>query len=739
MRHKFVSQIAERQQKWFTQNPISRWNIISSEDSLGGVLAVSTNLGTLAIDPTQSGSLDELLPFLSNLVYKDICSSRNKKDCLYNVGRYIRKELESDKQFDEKSLRDKIESYIQTRINTPIDSVLLKKNLNEPTIDEVNRINNDALFFVVNNLYVNPTKISNPAILANQLTEVLNIPKNRLESLFAIKVRRHLEILRKMSINSREIVKKRIESERAMLASIPNEGKKREKWLQEHAIFRFLKTERNLVRYYPEWSALGQITGFVDGGWRGKYGIEGYFENELQSESPIQYITKDVRWRPIRDYAHSWALTVKSGSDIVLTIDRNIQKEISEKLERSVKGFRANKWSAIVMDPKTGAIIAMVNYPNFDPNEFTKVYEMEPVLYEEYPNPSFDLFQVPLFVVDTQSGTVSTNIDGKRIKMRSATDEEIGNFAIIKYKFKNSFGIWNYKNDIIGALYEPWSVFKAVTVAIALDAGEINPNDRYYDKGYVELDMGGGIKRRIYNVSSRCLGYNTYQNALSWSCNVGMVNIVEKIGRTLFAKYVQDFGFGKKVNITMDWEVFSQIGSPTKWSRIQFFNMSFGQGISATMLQMAAAYSTIANGGVYMQPYIVEKIVHPNGKIIETVPTPIRRVIKEETAKATTAMLAKWTREGFAKSWEVPWYAIAWKTGTSQIPYKGTYENLYFKKNIGHTITSYGWYAPAHNPKFVLIVSIDRPRSGVYSETTSSALWKEIASYLLDYYKVPKN
>jgi cell division protein FtsI/penicillin-binding protein 2 len=118
-------------------------------------------------------------------------------------------------------------------------------------------------------------------------------------------------------------------------------------------------------------------------------------------------------------------LILKNGINVTLTIDRNIQKEISKKLESAVTRFRANRGSVIVTDPTTGAIIAMVNYPHYDPNNFTNVYDMEKVLYEKYPKPSEDLFGYPLFVVDSSSGTLSTNIDGKRIKMRDATESEI--------------------------------------------------------------------------------------------------------------------------------------------------------------------------------------------------------------------------------------------------------------------------------------------------------------------------
>lgn len=130
---------------------------------------------------------------------------------------------------------------------------------------------------------------------------------------------------------------------------------------------------------------------------------------------------------------------MKTGIDITLTIDRVVQAQISKILERSVKDYRANKGSIIVMDPKTGAIIAMVNYPNFDPNEYTSVYEMEQVSYADYPNPAFDLLGYPLFVEDSQSGTTNVVIDGTKRKLRSATEAEIASPAYVKFKYKNGF------------------------------------------------------------------------------------------------------------------------------------------------------------------------------------------------------------------------------------------------------------------------------------------------------------
>lgn len=185
------------------------------------------------------------------------------------------------------------------------------------------------------------------------------------------------------------------------------------------------------------------------------------------------------------------------------------------------------------------------------------------------------------------------------------------------------------------------------------------------DRGYVEID-----NFRIKNVSKECIGYHTYAHALNWSCNVGMIDIVQKIGRSLFSKYVQEFGYGQKSNITLEGEVFGKIEPYEKWSRAKLFTQSFGQGITATVLQMAAAYSVLANGGVYMEPYIVDSMKLADGTVIKNAPRPLRRVIKEETSKTIIAMLTDGATVGFAKKGSVDGYDVAGKTGTSQIASK---------------------------------------------------------------------
>lgn len=377
------------------------------------------------------------------------------------------------------------------------------------------------------------------------------------------------------------------------------------------------------------------------------------------------------------------------------------------------------------MEPQTGAVRAMVSAPDFDPNEFGDVYAMERVR----PGTSvLDLLGKPVFVEDSTNGEKHV-FEGRDIALRAATDDELANYAVPKYKFQNDFGPGVYVSDAIGSLYEPGSVFKSLTVAIALDTGDIRPSDMYNDRGFVEID-----RFKIHNADNVCTGYHTYLHALDWSCNVGMISIVDKVGPALFSKYIQDFGLGEKTNITLEGEVFGRLEPYEKWSRTKLFTMSFGQGIVATPLQMAAAYNVLANGGVYMEPYIVENMKLSDGRVIHNTAKSLRRVISEATSKTITAMLVDGVRFGFAKTAGVLGYDIAGKSGTSQIAARGRYE----VGTAGHTVTSFGGYAPANNPKFVLIVKIDRPRTAVYSETTSSALFAKITQYLLNYYRIPK-
>ncbi|MCK9271958.1 penicillin-binding protein 2 [Candidatus Gracilibacteria bacterium] len=722
LEYSFYRNLAERQQTTVIKNPVSRGNIYSN-NTPSGVLATSTDLSDLAIDPQEVGSKEKLENFLTDIVYEQLCKNKGDEDCIGNVLNFLKKtELSEtdDISTDSIFLKSKIKEEVNLRVNKKyLDSVLIKTNLSQDEMNRINFLHIDGLYFVINNLYADPTKIMDEAKTSEEISKIITMEKSDIAEILKKRQVRYVKILTKLDLQLKDKVDERILNEKNAIS--------KGLLTEENAIFKFIILDPHPTRFYPEKNLASQIIGFVNNNIEGRYGIEGYFNEELKGQEGLKTTKKDISGKAI-GLDETPEKKLINGADIKLTIDRNVQKEVSKILEKGIKEFRANKGSVVIMDPKTGAITAMVNYPDFDPNDFSSVFELEKVSYAKYPNPGFDLLGMPLFVEDSTLGN-DFIYNSKKIKLRQATENEASNPAIPKYKYKNNFGPGVYVNDTIGSLYEPGSVFKAFTTSIGIDTGDIKPSDMYTDRGFVEID-----NFKISNVSKECIGYHPYSHALDWSCNVGMIDIIKKIGASLFYKYVLDFGFGQKTNITLEGEVFGKIDPYEKWSKAKLFTQSFGQGITATVLQMATAYSVLANGGIYMQPYIVDTITLPNGQVIKNSPTPLRRVIKEETSRQIIAMLTEGANIGFAKKGGVEGYDMAGKTGTSQIASKGKYE----QGGAGHTITSYGGFGPSSNPKFVMIVKIDRPRSAEYSETTSSAIYSKIAKYLLNYYSIPK-
>lgn len=720
----YYKKLADKQQMITVKNPVSRGTIYSNNTPTW-VFATSTDLSDLAIDPKEVGSKEKLVTFLGDVIFEELCSKGFDEKCAEDVFEYLKQPLPDDTTvITTESIKTRIREDVLRKISKEfVDSVIVKENLSEQEIKDTMPLTewSGSVFSLINgSLYVDPSRIENPELLTEHIAAILSLSKEEVAYKLSKRIIRYIKILRKMGLATRDMIDTRIQAEKTNIA----QGR----MVEAESIYHFFILEPRPTRFYPEKNMGGQIIGFVDNEGDGQYGIEGYFNEELKGKEGVSIAKKDISGRTIGSFDLGERKMV-NGTDITLTIDRNIQKEVTKILSNGIKEFRANKWSVVVMDPKTGAVVAMVSYPDFDPNNFGDVYELERVSYNKYPNPGFDLLGVPLFVEDSIKG-VPVMVDKNKMSLRSATESEISNRAIPKYKYKNMFGPGVYEVDPVSSLYEPGSVFKAITTAIGIDTGDIKPTDTYTDRWFVEID-----NFKISNVSQECIGRHTYTHALDWSCNVGMIDIVQKIGKSLFYKYINDFGFGGKTNITLEWEVYGRIDPYEKWSRAKLFTMAFGQGITATVLQMATAYSVIANGGIYMQPYVVDSLTLADGTVVKNSPTPLRRVIKESTSKKVIAMLTEGAKIGFAKKGSVEGYDVAGKTGTSQIAAKGKYE----VGTAGHTITSYGGFAPASNPKFVMIVKIERPRSAVYSETTSSAIFSKIAKYLLNYYGIPKN
>ena len=350
-----------------------------------------------------------------------------------------------------------------------------------------------------------------------------------------------------------------------------------------------------------------------------------------------------------------------------MTIDRNVEFTACAKLKEAVKKHGATGGSVVVMNPKTGAIIAMCSVPDFNPNDYQAV-----------------------------------------------KDISVLNNPALLYQ------------------YEPGSVFKTVTMSIALDQGKVNPSTTYTDPG--ELMIKGWskpIRNSDYSTHGPH-GVVDMNTVLEYSLNTGAIFAMRQVGPKVFADYVKAYGFGEKTGIELGAESSGNIGNllTDKVKEIDAATASFGQGIAATPLQMLMPYQAIANHGILMKPYIVKEIIRGDKKE-EILPKQISRVISDKTAATISAMLVNVVELGHAKRAYMSGYYIGGKTGTAQVAESGGYS----KDKYIHTFVG---IAPIDNPAFVMLTKIDDPKDVQYAEGSALPLWAEIADFMMKYYQVPK-
>lgn len=400
-----------------------------------------------------------------------------------------------------------------------------------------------------------------------------------------------------------------------------------------------------LFRNYPQKYMASQIVGFLGGEEKGQYGIEGYYDDLLQGKELI---------RKSDTIQGSY-----NGSDVFLTLDYNIQFMSEKLLKKAKQDLDIEGGEIIVLDPRTGRIIALANFPNFNPNNYSEIED-------------FEIFQ----------------------------------------------------NGAIQKLYEPGSSFKPITMAAAIDQGKVTPQTAYIDKGKIKIG-----EYTIENYNGRVFGEKTMTEVLENSINTGAVFAENQLGHDLFLKYIESFGFFEPTDIDLQGEVFSENKIFKRGYEINFATASFGQGIGITPIQLARAFTAIANEGRLVKPYIVEKIV-TNGEEKKTLPEiSSEQVISSKTASQLTAMLISVVENGFAKSAKVPGYYLAGKTGTAQVPEKGVYSS-------NKTWQSFIGFGPAFNPKFLILIKLDNPKAKT-AEYSAVPIFKELAKYIIDYYKIP--
>jgi len=416
-----------------------------------------------------------------------------------------------------------------------------------------------------------------------------------------------------------------------------------------------------VYRFYPENELGGNVLGFTgfddNGDLQGSYGIEGYWNKTLAGRGGFLSGERGAggTWIALAGRTIDAA---EDGADLVLTIDRSLQYQACDILKKGLTDYGAKSAALTLLNPKTGAILAMCSFPDFDPNNYSKV------------------------------------------------DNEV-----------------SFNNTNIFTPYEPGSVFKAVTMAIGLDLDLVTPNTTFIDPCVRHFD-----KYSIHNAMDKCYGTITMTQVLENSVNTGMMWVQDKIGQERFKNYIDKFGFGEKVGVEINTESKGDVHQLETKRPIDYATASFGQGITVTPLQLAMAYSALANGGQMYKPYIVEEVRYSDGRKEKTTPQLVGTVISDRASKMITGMLVSVVEKTYVSTVKIKDYYIAGKTGTAQIPGPGGYTD-----ETNHTFAG---YFPADNPQFVLVVKYEAPKRA-WAEGTTGPVFKQVADFTLKYFGIP--
>ena len=478
-----------------------------------------------------------------------------------------------------------------------------------------------------------------------------------------------------------------------------------------------LGMESYVKRYYQYGSFLSNVLGYVDKNNNAYYGIEQYFDDSLRGKDG------KIVWRASAWIGPVWANEfeidqVQDGNDIYLTIDIWIQKEAESIIQKYHNTLKDDSISVLVYDPLNGHVIADANYPSYNPNNYNDAYILQPL------GPEYK------FLIDDLSYIENPVYIQTWWEYRPATSYERIDTTIPKYVAKNMYGSQVLVDKNIAMAYEPWSVFKAFTIAIGLDTDEIRFYDPYNDPGQVKV-----WQFTIKNAEKVCMGDRNFLHAFVWSCNVGMVRIAQKIGNEIFYNYLDKLWFWKITGI----QVANEDGWFVEWvtsvSDARFFNNTFWQWLLVTPIQLAAWYWSIVNGGYYVKPTIVKWIFDKKTNVYYATPTEItQQIFRPETAEALKVWLFSVVDQNpELKSAKVEWYQIGGKSWTSQVAYKGKY-----KDGIWWTNASFVWVITKDNPKYVVVVQVRRPRQNIWWWATAGKIFWEVAKFIINYSLIEK-
>ncbi len=421
-------------------------------------------------------------------------------------------------------------------------------------------------------------------------------------------------------------------------------------------------------RVYPEGSLASQVLGFVNSSG-GNYGVEAAFNEKLTGKNGSLKTTTDVFGNSLMIGAEDVAIPAKDGEDIVLSIDRNIQSKVEETLKTKMNDLGIKNGSAIVIDPSSGKVMAMANYPTFSPAEYGKV-----------------------------------------------TDASV------------------FNNNTVTKAYENGSVMKSLTMAMGVNEGVASSSGTFYNTDSIKVE-----DRVIGNSAKGYTGTITFQTAMNYSLNTGMVTIAQRLGggsinRTardkMYEYYFERFGLGKKTGI----EVMESPGTVISPDRVEgnavrYSNMSFGQGMETTMIQTSTAFSSIINGGTLYRPTLIGGKINSKGEFEASSPEVQKQESISSESSAQMREILITGRKSVNAPNDLAGYKVGGKTGTSETLVDGKYV-----KN--QTIGSYLGFGGNETPKYVIMVAVWGEGQNLQGDLHAQPIFTEISNWMLNYLNV---
>lgn len=431
--------------------------------------------------------------------------------------------------------------------------------------------------------------------------------------------------------------------------------------------------QQGSLRSYPEGALGAHVLGFVNAAGEGQYGIEGALDKRLKGRDGLLQSVTDVRNVPLTVGKNNMRIEAKPGDNLALTVDRNIQNQAEVALKKGIEAANATEGSAIVMNPKNGQILAMANYPTYNPAEFNK-----------QKNPAV------------------------------------------------------FMNSAAMVPFEPGSIVKSFSFATAIDKGAITPSSTYNNTDCIKV-----ADRTMCNALKGLGGTMTIQGAFNNSLNVGTITAIRRLGngsqinlaarQTLYEYYHDKFGFGSKTGLELG-EAAGYIYPPdsVEGNEVRYSAMTYGQSMNLTMVQVAAGFSSLVNGGQYYKPTILSGTIDNEGHFQAVENKSLRQTVSGNTSSQMRTMLSTARHSSFLSKSDKPGYEIGGKTGTSEAVVNG----LYTQKE---TIATYIGYGSGKNgAEYVIMVRVAAPGRGINLQGNIHAgpIFTDISNWMIDYMKI---